>query len=63
MPKEMTPIEAWHIISKCLAEYYQMRFEKTGFSHDNKNIQAEVICFQAIQEMEKRNNAEKKENL
>ena len=55
---EMSPMEAWSIISKCLTEHYHMRFEKCGFSHDNKNIQAEVICYQALKEMERRNNAE-----
>lgn len=54
--EEMTPMEAWKIISKCLAEFYQMRFEKSGFSHDNKNIRAEVICYQALKEMELRKN-------
>ena len=58
MPNEMTPMEAWKIISKCLGEYYHMRFQKTGFSHDNNNIRAEVICYQALKEMEERNNAE-----
>ena len=58
MANEMTPMEAWNIISKALEEFYAMRFEKSGFSHNNKNIQAEVICYQALKEMEERNNGE-----
>ena len=51
----MTPMEAWHIISANLANYYRMRrgpgFEKGYVPADTE---AEVICFIALKQMEER---------
>lgn len=51
----MTPMEAWHIISANLTNYYRMRrgpgFEKGYVPADNE---AEVICFMALKQMEER---------
>ena len=53
----MTPMEAWHIISANLCELYKMRrgknFEK---GYTDAEVKAEVICFQALREMDKRSN-------
>lgn len=51
----MTPIEAWHIISTNMANYYRMRrgsgFEKGYTAADTE---AEVVCFMALKQMEER---------
>lgn len=52
--EEMSPMEAWHIISANLADLYKKRKDTCFKGYFDKDIQAEVICFKALQEMEKR---------
>lgn len=47
----MTPIEAWHIISANLAEFYKMRRTNTFKGWTEADTEAEVIAFQALQRM------------
>jgi len=51
----MTPMEAWHIISANMANYYRRRrgpgFEK---GYTLADTEAEVICFMALKQMEER---------
>lgn len=58
MPNEMTPMQAWHIISANLAELYKRKRTKNFKGYTDDDVQAEVICFKALKEMEERNNAE-----
>lgn len=51
----MTPMEAWHIISADLADLYKMRKSKCFKGYTDAEIKAEVICFEALKEMEERN--------
>lgn len=61
--EDMTPMEAWHIISQHLTEFYSMRFIRAGISHTRKDILAEVMCYQALKEMQERSNSnERKSN-
>lgn len=52
----MKPIDAWHIISANLCELYKLRRsihnEEHGFT--DAEIEAEVICFSALKDMEER---------
>jgi hypothetical protein len=52
----MKPMEAWHIISANLSQYYSFRMATTYGDKGctDAEIEAEVICFKALQEMEKR---------
>jgi hypothetical protein len=51
----MTPLEAWRIISANLTKYYNVRSATyPGDKCTDAEIEAEVICFKALQEMEKR---------
>ena len=51
----MTPMEAWHIISANLMDLYKMRRATYGGKgYTEAETKAEVICFKALQEMEKR---------
>lgn len=51
----MTPMEAWHIISANLANYYRMR-RGTGFEkgYTPADTEAEVVCLLALKHMEER---------
>lgn len=57
MPNEMTPMQAWHIISANLAELYKLKRTDTYKGYTDADVQAEVVCFKALKEMEERNNA------
>ncbi len=57
----MTPLEAWHIISANLSDLYKKRRDEHFKGYVEADIQAEVICFQALKEMEERNN--ERENI
>lgn len=48
----MKPMEAWSTISSNLDNYY-----KTRGKISQKEIEAEVVCFRALQEMEERRTA------
>ena len=60
----MTPLEAWGIISANLKNHYA--FRRAMYPNDKgyteAEIEAEVICFRALQEMEKREKAERGDN-
>lgn len=51
----MTPLEAWHIISANLATLYKMRKDGKFKGYTDAEVEAEVICFHALQEMNQRN--------
>lgn len=50
----MKPLEAWHIISSCMNELANMRkvLYPNGKGYSQEEIQAEVICFEALRKME-----------
>ena len=52
----MTPMEAWHIISANLMQLYKMRrAEYPNFKgYTDAEVEAEVICFKALEEMQKK---------
>ncbi len=52
----MTPLEAWHIISANLNDHYKARraLYPTRKGYTEAEIEAEVICFQALKEMQER---------
>lgn len=52
----MTPMEAWHIISGNLLNLYKMRraLNNSEKGYTQTEIDAEVICFEALKEMEER---------
>ena len=54
----MTPMEAWHIISANLARLYKMRQDDKLNGYTDDDIEAEIICFKALQEMNQRSNTE-----
>ena len=54
MPNNMTPMQAWHIISANLMELYKLKRTENFKGFTDADIQAEVICFRALKEMEER---------
>lgn len=50
----MTPTEAYKIISLALVELYDRRFAEGLEPYKDEEIQAEVVCFQALKIMEER---------
>ena len=60
----MRPMDAWRIISKNMVEIYHMRrtSEYKGYTEDE--VEAEVICMQALQLLEKKQELDgKKRNI
>lgn len=55
MSNEMTPMDAWYIISANLADLYKKRKTNCFKGCVDADVQAEVICFQALKEMEEKN--------
>lgn len=55
MTSEMTPMDAWHVISAILADLYKKRKTNCFKGYVDADVQAEVICFQALKEMEEKN--------
>ena len=55
--EEMTPMQAWHTISANLAELYARRRNNVYNGYKDTDIQAEVVAFKALQEMEERKRA------
>ncbi len=51
----MTPLEAWRIISADLAQLYKMRkaISDTEKGYTSAEVEAEVICFEALRRMER----------
>lgn len=50
----MTPLEAWSVISKNLAELYRMRNASGGNGNRPEDTEAEVIAFTALKELQER---------
>lgn len=50
----MTPLEAWHIISTNLNQLYTMRKCDCFKGYTDAEVEAEVIAFWALQEMQER---------
>jgi hypothetical protein len=50
----MTPMEAWGIISANLMELYKLKKTDTFKGYVDADVEAEVICFKALQEMYER---------
>lgn len=50
----MTPMEAWRIISANLVDLYKRRRDEHFNGFVDADIEAEVICFRALKEMEER---------
>lgn len=50
----MTPMEAWRVISANLMELSKLKKTDTFKGYVDADIEAEVICFKALQEMDKR---------
>jgi hypothetical protein len=59
----MTPMEAWSIIGANLYHLYRIRrAQNPGYKgYDDADLEAEVIAFQALKEMEERQKERKKE--
>lgn len=53
---KLTPIEAWHIISGCMNELANIRAAICGQGFSQEEVQAEVICFEALRRMEEKAN-------
>ena len=50
----MTPMEAWRIISANLENLYKRRRDDKFKGYTDAEVEAEVICFQALKLMEER---------
>lgn len=52
----MTPLEAWNIISANLANHHKVRraMYPNDKGYTDAEVKAEVICFQALMEMQER---------
>lgn len=50
----MTPMEAWRIISANLENLYKRRRDNKFNGYTDAEVEAEVICFQALKLMEER---------
>lgn len=48
----MRPLEAWHIISGCMAELASIRSSICGKGYSDEEVRAQVICFEALRRME-----------
>ena len=59
----MRPIDAWHIISANMERLYKMRKTNCFKGYTEAETEAEVICFKALQEMEKRQDIEPQKKL
>ena len=53
MPNKITPMDAWHIISANLMELYKLKRTDTYKGFTDADVQAEVICFRALKNLEK----------
>lgn len=57
--EEMTPMRAWHIISANLMQLYKIRHAQhpNAKPFTDAEISAEVMCFEALQRMQKEEGA------
>ena len=53
----MTPRQAWSVISANLAELYTRRKSDAYKGYTDADIEAEIVAFKALQEMEERKRA------
>lgn len=60
MSENMMPLEAWRVISANLMELYKRRKALNFPPYMDTEIQAEVICYMALKEMEDRLKKEQK---
>jgi hypothetical protein len=51
--EEMTPTEAWRIKSANLMELYKLKKTDTFKGYTDADIEAELICFKAVNRMQK----------
>lgn len=59
----MTPLEAWHIISKNMTELYNRRLLSGLNMYEKDEIKAESICYIALKEMEERINKDERTKI
>ena len=52
MAEDMTPMEAWGIVSANLMELYKKRNEMNIKPFTDEDIHAEAICFMALRDFE-----------
>jgi hypothetical protein len=52
--RDMTPMEAWGIISSNLMELYKCKRTETFKGYTDADLEAEVLCFKALREMYER---------
>lgn len=50
----MTPIEAWKIISRNIEQLYATRYSLGITPYTDEEIEAEVMCFTALKEAQRR---------
>ena len=55
----MTPMEAWNIVSANLAHLYRQRKKDFGKGWDNADLEAEVMCYKALKELQKQQDSNK----
>lgn len=48
----ISPLEAWRIISSCMNELANIRTSICGKGFSQEEVKAEVICFEALRRME-----------
>lgn len=53
---ELTPLEAWHVISSCMNELVNVRSAIFGKGFSQEEVKAEVICFEALRRMDEEMN-------
>ena len=51
---EMTPMQAWKIVSGSLMQLYRLKDELGMQPYTQEEIKAETICFMALKQMEER---------
>ena len=56
---QMTPMEAWRIVSDNLTELYNLRRTEQDNGFCDADIDAQVICFQALKEKQERTSSGK----
>lgn len=57
----MEPQEAWRVISANLSHYYRMTRNNTFKGYTQTDIEAEVVTFQALKELQLRLDGERRE--
>lgn len=49
----MTGLEAWAIISSNMSELYRYRNAASKKPYSQKEVEAEVVCFEALKKLDK----------